>query len=98
MDAREKNLRKISFVRLIIGALSSVNPRTVEFALEHLKNGSILEDATFEIVLEEAQSKCTKCATLFEPQLPFMMCPTCGKPSSSYVKGRNIYLDYYEGE
>jgi len=70
----------------------------VEFALEHLKNGSILEGASFEIVVEKAESECTKCGTLFEPRLPFLMCPSCGKPSSSFIKGRDIYIDYYEGE
>ena len=97
-DAREKSLQKVTFVRMIIGALSSANLRSVEFALEHLKHGSILESATFEIVLENAQSRCTKCARLFEPRPPFLMCPACGKPSSVFVKGRDIYIDYYEGE
>ncbi|MEW5919602.1 MAG: hydrogenase maturation nickel metallochaperone HypA [Bacillota bacterium] len=97
-DAREKGLQEVTFVRLIIGALSSANPRAIEFALEHAKSGSILEGASFEIVVEEAQSKCVNCATLFEPQLPFLMCPSCGTPSSSFEKGREIYIDYYEGE
>lgn len=97
-DAREKGLKQVTYVRLVIGALSSASPRAVEFALEWAKEGTILEGATVEIVVEEAQCSCEGCATLFEPQLPFLMCPACGKPASAFARGREVYIEYYEGE
>ncbi len=97
-DAQGKGLREVTFVRLVIGALSAASPKAVEFALEYATKGTILEGAQVEIAVEEAKSRCTGCATLFEPQLPFLLCPACGKPASCFPQGRDVYIDYYEGE
>ena len=97
-DARDKGLRQVTFVRLVIGALSAASPRAMEFALEYATPGTILEGASVEIAVEEAQCRCEGCAAFFEPQLPFLLCPACGKPASAFARGRDVYIDYYEGE
>ncbi|RJX25135.1 MAG: hydrogenase maturation nickel metallochaperone HypA [Dethiobacter sp.] len=97
-DARKRGLQKINRVSLIIGEMSTSSSRAIEFALEHLCKGTILDGAAFEITIEELQGKCDSCSLLFKPSPPFFLCPSCGKGCSSFTKGRQVYIDFYEGE
>lgn len=97
-DAQKRGFQKITRVRLGIGEYSGANPQVLEFALEHLSGGTPLEGATFELFREEARCQCPRCELTFKPQPPFFACPSCGRASSSFVKGKEVYIEYYEGE
>lgn len=96
-DADEKNISKILSYRLVVGEQSSVDTRCLSFALEHLTPGTILDGAACELVREESEGKCKLCANLYKPEPPFYSCPLC-HGSSEFIKGRDVYIEYYEGE
>ncbi|MEW5784848.1 MAG: hydrogenase maturation nickel metallochaperone HypA [Bacillota bacterium] len=97
-DARERGIKKISHIRIVVGEFSSVNTGALTFALSHVTRGTILADAAVEVTVREAREKCEHCNREFKPQLPFFQCPTCGKTAFSSSESRQIYIDFYEGE
>lgn len=96
-DAEDKNISKVTSYCLVVGEQSSVDTRCLAFALEHLTPGTILDGASYKLVKEKSEGRCKICASNFEPEPPFFSCPKCNG-SSEFIRGRNIYIDYYEGE
>ena len=96
-DAERKKIRKVISYRLVVGDQSSVDTRCLTFALENLTPGTVLEGAKCELVREKSEGKCKICANHFKPEPPFYSCPKC-HGSSEFIKGRDIYIEYYEGE
>jgi len=97
-DAQKRGFKKVTCVRLSVGEYSGANRQVLEFALEHLSRGTPLEGAAFDLAVEEASCLCNNCQLTFKPEQPFFTCPFCGRASSSFVKGKEVYIDYYEGE
>lgn len=96
-DAEKKNISKVVSYCLVVGEQSSVDTRCLTFALEHLAPGTIIEGASCKLVKEESEGKCKICTNHFKPEPPFFSCPLC-HGSSEFIKGRDVYIDYYEGE
>jgi len=97
-DAQKRGIKKITHFRLSLGEFSSINPRALEFALQALTKQTILHDASYDIVMEEARAECHDCHFVFRPVPPFFLCPSCGKGRVSFLQGRLLNIEYYEGE
>lgn len=97
-DARERCLTKVKLVRLVVGELAFHDPDTLVFALAQVSRGTVLEDACFEVVGETALAECPGCLTATRPEPPFYVCSHCGRGVRSFLRGREVRVDFYEGE
>ncbi|AGL00691.1 hydrogenase maturation nickel metallochaperone HypA [Desulfoscipio gibsoniae] len=97
-SAKENDIIKVAKVQLVVGECHGALPEALEFAFEILTEGTICAGA--ELVIEKSALllKCQECAQEFRPEGYLYRCPACGAAYASLVKGRELYVDYYEGE
>ena len=95
--AAEHGVRKVSRVRLVVGKMTAALPAALEFSFEALKQGTLLEGAVLEIEEKGIEARCLECSYTFETGDRFR-CPSCGSARTEVVAGRELYVDYFEGE
>src|SRR5512136_1916714 len=78
IHAREANARKVTHVKVTIGALSDYTAESIQFYWDSLAPGSIAEGATLEFDSATGNAKCNTCGNEFEINEPFAECPKCG--------------------
>jgi len=95
--AEENGLKRITKVRLVVGKFTAALPDSLRFCFSLLTRDSLLEGAELEIEETEVIGKCRACAREFEVEHSFR-CPACGSQQVDIVQGRELYVDYIEGE
>ncbi len=83
--------KRITCVRLEIGALSGVVADSVRFCFDIVTEGTDLEGATLEIVQPPASCHCRICDVDFEPDGPFALCP-CGSAEVAVLAGHDLKI------
>jgi hydrogenase nickel incorporation protein HypA/HybF len=98
-SAEQSNIRKVNKLKLVIGNLSMVLPDSLQFCFQVLSQEDLFRDAVLEIEARDIIIYCTACDQQFlqEDGLCFT-CPDCGAAEIEIVSGRELYLDYYEGD
>ena len=98
-NAVQSNIGKVNKLKLVIGKLSSVLPDSLQFCFQVLNQEEFFRDAVLEIEEREIAIKCAKCEQHFTLEDAYcFLCPGCGAIEVEIVSGREMYLDYYEGE
>ncbi|MDD3890073.1 MAG: hydrogenase maturation nickel metallochaperone HypA [Syntrophomonadaceae bacterium] len=98
-NARQCNIKKVNKLQLVIGKLTMVLPDSLQFCFQALSQDEFFRDAILEIEQREILIKCAKCEEQFVPEDVYgYICPACGAAEVEIVQGRELYLDYYEGE
>ncbi len=64
--AKERNIKKLSEVEVVLGQLQDVDREILEFALENMKKGTVADNAKFEFVEEAAEFKCRNCGNVWK--------------------------------
>lgn len=83
--------RKITLVRLEIGALSGVVADSVRFCFDLVTEGTNLEGAKLEIISPPATCRCRDCGGEFEPDLPIVICQ-CGSADVAVLTGADLRI------
>lgn len=96
-SAAAHGIRRVTAARLVVGEFTAALPEALEFAFEALSPGTVMDGATLTMTLEEAQARCRACGHEYHPPVYRLACPACGGPPE-VLKGKELYLDYYEGE
>jgi len=81
--------RRVSRVRVRVGALSGVVPEALTFAFEAMSKGGIAEGAVLEVEEVPSRIRCEDCG-VFEGT-PFLVCPNCGK-LAELLSGRELEI------
>lgn len=97
-DAERRGLKKVTYLSLSVGELSGAGVDSLDFALRHLTSGTILEGADFNIKVASSLCECKKCQQIFKPLPPFFLCPFCRSGQTVITAGRQVYIEFYEGE
>ncbi|MBE3573153.1 MAG: hydrogenase maturation nickel metallochaperone HypA [Moorella humiferrea] len=97
-NAREKGIKRIRKVKLVIGAMTSVLPSALEFSFYALKEGPLFEGAQLEIEERPGRGHCQDCQAEVVLDNWCIMCPSCGSRMVAIDQGRELYIDFYEGE
>ncbi len=97
-DSRSRGIKKITRLHIVAGELASVNQRALEFALENVVKGTIIEQTQIDFSVREAWENCPDCEKEFKPKPPFYQCPGCSKAIFPGAENRSVYIDFYEGE
>jgi hydrogenase nickel incorporation protein HypA/HybF len=83
--------KRVTYVRLEIGALSGVAAHAVRFCFDVVTEGTQLEGATLEIVQPPASCHCRICDVDFEPDSPIALCP-CGSAEVTVLAGQDLKI------
>lgn len=97
-SAGENDISKITKVKLVVGKMTAALPSALEFAFEVLSKGTLIEGAELEIEEQEIIGRCEACGKEFKTNLYAFVCPHCGHPKVDIVSGRDLYIDFYEGD
>jgi len=97
-SARENNIRRVERVRLVVGECYGALPEALAFAFRVLGEGTPCSGAVLEIETVPAVYRCRECGRQFGGGVYLFFCPSCGAGGAVLLRGRELYIDYYEGE
>lgn len=83
--------RRVTCVRLEIGALSGVVADSVRFCFDIVTEGTNLEGARLEISQPPAVCHCRVCGADFEPDARFAIC-RCGSAEVTVLTGQDLKI------
>ena len=98
IHAREANARRVTHVKVTIGALSDFTAESIQFYWDSLAPGTIAEGAALEFVTAPGTAKCPACGAEFEISEAFTACPKCGTFPVTVTGGEGVYLASLEVE
>ncbi|AFV12854.1 hydrogenase nickel incorporation protein HypA [Thermacetogenium phaeum DSM 12270] len=97
-SASENNVKRITKVLLVVGEMTMAVPDALQFAFESFKEEELFRDAVLEIRMEPVRGECRDCHRSFDIKDFVFLCPFCSGPNVKVASGRDLYIDYYEGD
>lgn len=97
-SAVEHGIIKVSMVKLVVGESHGALPEALEFAFQVLTEGTVCAGAELEIENRPVNIKCHECASDYQPEGYVYRCPNCHSGNVELVSGRELFVDYYEGD
>ncbi|MGS0764840.1 hydrogenase maturation nickel metallochaperone HypA/HybF [Syntrophomonas curvata] len=98
-SAIEHGLARVNKVKLVVGKLTAALPESLCFAFEAVAVDEMFKDATLEIEERELCCICTCCQSRFQVNEDYnFICPQCGHGQADIITGRELYIDYFEGD
>ncbi|MEN6460565.1 MAG: hydrogenase maturation nickel metallochaperone HypA [Syntrophomonas sp.] len=98
-NAQTNNIKKITIIKLVVGKFSMAVPESLQFAFEAFKDEEMFAEAVLEIKETPIICQCKACGHEFEVDDTYRFkCSQCGDSSIEIISGRELYVDYYEGE
>ncbi len=94
--AREANARRVTRVRVHIGALSDATPESIRFYFDTMAAGTIAEGAELEFEQAPGRAHCGSCGADVGIDELFGVCPRCGAFALTVTGGNAVYLDSLE--
>lgn len=77
-EARARQVRRVTAVRLEIGAFSCASPDAIAFCFDAVVRGSIADGARLELVAVPGRAWCIDCAEEVTVAAQGQPCPACG--------------------
>ncbi len=96
--AREKDAKKITFVKLQVGKLSGVVSEFLYTAFDVYKKDTLAKDAALEIVEVPLKIQCQKCGKNMIKNDFVFMCNFCGSNDLKTLSGTELLLEKMELE
>jgi len=97
--ALENHIARVSKVKLVIGKLSQALPDSLQFAFRVLSADEMFCDAVLEIEERDIVCLCPECQTRFAVQDEYsFICPHCQGKTVDVISGRELFIDYFEGD
>ena len=96
--AREAGARRITRVRVTIGALSDATAESIEFYFKSLAPGTLAEQAVLEFDTAPGEARCPACSKEFQIDEIYAACPACGTFPVTVIGGNGVYLSSLEVE
>jgi hydrogenase nickel incorporation protein HypA/HybF len=90
--AEEAHVRRIDSISVDIGVLSGVEEEALTFAFGALSEGTMAEHANLRVNKIALRCRCESCGKDFDCRPFSYRCPTCGRPSSTVVSGKEMNL------
>jgi hydrogenase nickel incorporation protein HypA/HybF len=98
-NAEANNIKKITLIKLVVGRFSMAVPDSLKFAFEVFKTDEMFSDAVLEIKETPIVCECKGCGNKFEVNDTYSFrCTQCNDSAVEVISGRELYVDYYEGD
>ena len=98
IHAREAHARRVTHVKVTIGALSDATAESIQFYWESLAPGTIAAEAALEFDSAPGTATCLTCGEQFEILEAYAACPKCGAFPVQVTGGNGVYLSSLEVE
>ena len=98
IHAKEANARRVTRVKVTIGALSDATAESIQFYFSQLSPGTIVDGAELEFESKPGLAKCPSCGKEFEIDEIYAACPVCDKFPVQVTGGEGVYLASLEVE
>ena len=99
IESAEKNgICNVAKIKLIVGECHGALPEALSFAFKALSSDTVCSDAELEIETKKGILLCTTCGHEFSYAILQSMCPECGSFYLEIISGRELRIDYFEGE
>ncbi len=96
--ARANMLKKVAEIKIVVGEMMAVVPEALEFSFQVLSRDTLAAGAKLVIEEQQALSKCSHCQITY-PWLEYgYRCPSCSSLGGTIIQGRDLYIDYLEGD
>jgi hydrogenase nickel incorporation protein HypA/HybF len=96
--AAEHDIVRIASVRVIIGRLRGLDSRQIAGCFEIFAEGTIAEGARLDIIEVAVEARCRACTHTYEVPHYQFECPACGSSEADTVKGRELYIESFDGQ
>jgi hydrogenase nickel incorporation protein HypA/HybF len=97
-QARVHKAKRITGVKIQVGALAGVVPELLESAFDSYKKGTIAEDAVLTMVRPQFTVRCRACGNESVRADFVMACPTCASTELEITHGMELILEKIEME
>lgn len=98
IHAREANARRVTRVKVTIGALSDATAESIAFYFDSLAPGTLAEGCSLEFETVPGAARCPACGEEFAIEEIYTACPACGKFPVEVTGGNGVYLASLEVE
>lgn len=95
---RKEGLETVSKVSLKIGVLRQVVVETLRDAFRMSAGEVLAPPPTLEIAVEPLRLKCRRCGSEGDREGFLFRCVGCGSGEVDILTGKELYIDYLEGE
>lgn len=96
--AENHQIKKIKKIKIVVGEMTSAMPEALQFAFQVLCRDTPAWDAVLEIENRPVKLSCRECHQVFKPEGLKYSCPQCISSRTEIMEGRELYVDYFEGE
>lgn len=99
-SAEREHITRVSRIRLVIGRLSMALPESLVFAFDVIKSSDpLFKEAVLEIEERDITCQCQDCQYSFTlGEEAVFICPLCQSCKVDITGGRELYIDFYEGD
>ncbi len=95
---RKEGLETVSKVSLKIGVLRQIVEETLRDAFRMTAEGVLAPPPTLEVTVEPLRLKCRRCGSEGDGEGFLFRCAQCGSGEVDILTGKELYIDYLEGE
>ena len=96
--AEDHDAKKVTRIDLKIGEMTQIVDDCIDFYLDAISRGTIVEGARVEIEKLPLKAKCSKCEKIFGVEDLDFLCPVCSIVSSDVVSGKELQVKSIEVE
>ncbi|MEA1927319.1 MAG: hydrogenase maturation nickel metallochaperone HypA [Candidatus Auribacterota bacterium] len=96
--AEREELSSVSRVVIRVGVLQQIVPESLELAFDMLSRETVISGAELRIEMIPLRARCRACGIEFGGTEFAFTCPDCGKIDPEIISGKELYIDYIEGE
>jgi hydrogenase nickel incorporation protein HypA/HybF len=93
-----EGLVSVSRVVIQVGVLRQVIPESLDMAFSFLAGETSVAGAALEIEMVPLKARCRDCGVEISEGEFVFICPACGGFDLDILSGKELYIDYIEGE
>ncbi len=97
-QAKKAKAKKVGKINLVIGEMTGVVEQCVQFYLDFLGKGTIVEGAAVSCRIVPLKAKCRDCDETFELKEFEWTCPHCGNNTMEITGGNELFVESIEVE
>jgi hydrogenase nickel incorporation protein HypA/HybF len=90
--------RRVTAVHVRLGRLRQVVPSSLAFYFALVSRDTVCEDARLEQEVVAARLRCDGCGHVWEIDMPFFRCPSCGATEVTVEAGEELEVESIEVE
>jgi len=96
--AEQAEAKKVTKINLVIGEMTGVVRECVQFYLDFLSKGTVVEGAALSVEMVPPKARCRQCGETFQLGEFDWTCTKCGGKSLQVMAGRELFVESIEVE